>query len=270
MLSFAHAIYSTKEYVCLYQEANQLMNALDETFRGFFRDFNSDEYHIPTLINGDVLKKCGYFSSFPHQISVVSYISAECRKHVMESKRVYNNDLSERKQYLTPAACLHIYPMLANDQTIKEKIITTKARVYRFEDEFTELLRLWDFTVREVVFVGSKSFVESKLSQMKEKALVIAKKITKNAKIINGTDSFYPSRHNIIKGKLQKANNQKYELIIPIKNKKVAVSSFNYHHTHFSKPFNFDQNGRIVTGCVGFGMERWIAACLEYNYDFKK
>jgi seryl-tRNA synthetase len=32
-------------------------------------------------------------------------------------------------QYLTPAACLHIYPMLEGEQ-IETKIVTTKAQVY--------------------------------------------------------------------------------------------------------------------------------------------
>lgn len=37
---------------------------------------------------------------------------------------------------------------------------------------------------------------------------------------------------------------QKKEIVVLIKGKEVAIGSFNYHNEHFSKPFNFSNNGK--------------------------
>ena len=42
----------------------------------------------------------------------------------------------------------------------------------------------------------------------------------------------------------------------------LALASFNSHGTHFSGPYQFDNGNQIVTGCVGFGLHRWLAAGL--------
>ena len=43
-----------------------------------------------------------------------------------------------------------------------------------------------------------------------------------------------------------------------VNNKELAIASFNYHKYHFSKLFEFDKDEKIVTGCVGFGLDRWV------------
>ena len=45
--------------------------------------------------------------------------------------------------------------------------------------------------------------------------------------------------------------------------KELALASFNYHGFHFSMAFDFAKNGTIVTGCVGFGLDRWIDVLKE-------
>ena len=64
---------------------------------------------------------------------------------------------------------------------------------------------------------------------------------------------------------LQTKYEQKYELRIPIKDRDVSIASFNFHGHHFSIPFKFDNSRKNVSGCVGFGIERWVAACKEYE-----
>ena len=252
-------------YICYDEYNTRLMNIIDNKFRDEAKIIGASEYHIPALINHEVLKRCGYFSSFPQHLTIASYINPKNYWKVAEGNIITNEIAILSDQYFTPAACLHIYPMLENEE-IDKKIITTKARVYRYENSnFNGNTRLWDFTVREIVFIGNKDFVTEKLQYMKERAQEYATDIGLPAKIISATDNFYPAKKNTIKQKLQISNSLKYELVVSIDDNEVAIASFNYHDLHFSKPFNFDNCGKIVTGCVGYGLERWVATLNSYN-----
>jgi len=254
-------------YVCFYEYYAKLYKALDNRFLEILKGQDYSEYKIPTLIDGEVLSKCGYFSSFPQQLTAAAFVKPQLYNEVNEKENLSVEDLDIDNKYFTPSACLHLYPMLAG-QIFDQKILTTNARVYRHESESMEkLTRLWDFTVREMVFIGSADFVKDRLEYVLEEALKLAKLITNEAYVQDANDHFYPSKKNLLKIKVQQRNSLKRELIIPVGEKKVAVASFNFHNNHFSKTFNFDNNGSTVSGCVGFGIERWIAACQEYGAE---
>ena len=64
---------------------------------------------------------------------------------------------------------------------IYNTIITTKARVYRYEaGKFETGRRLWDFGVREFVAVGDREFVRGFLTYFQEKSL----EFTNSCKIV--------------------------------------------------------------------------------------
>ena len=154
---------------------------------------------------------------------------------------------------------------MLQDQLIEEDLtITTRARVYRHETKRrTPLATLWDFTVREFIFIGEKAFVRDSLDEIKEKALNTAKEACREGQIVRAYDNFYPSVRNKVKARIQMGNAQKFELTARIHGRLTALASFNYHETHFSAAFHFDNERRTVTGCAGFGLERWVAASLE-------
>lgn len=63
----------------------------------------------------------------------------------------------------------------------------------------------------------------------------------------------------------------KYELLLKYSSKKsIAVASFNIHGTAFTQPFNIKIKNieTPVTGCAGFGIERWVLAFIaQYGWD---
>lgn len=268
-MEFSDEFYIKQGYVCYYDKYEKIYADLDALFKGFLDGKEYRNFNIPAMIDGEVLEKCGYFESFPDQISAVASIKDESIEDIMNGNKVNEAHIALHNKYLTPSACLHIYPMFNGKNIEKNEVITTKARVYRCEKSgFEELTRLWDFSVREIVFIGSKEFVKENLEEMKQRAFNIAKNITPDAKLDIAHDHFYKGQRNDIKARIQKKNEQKFELRIPIGDRDVSVASFNFHGYHFSLPFKFDQNKQIVSGCVGFGLERWVAACNEYGkYD---
>jgi hypothetical protein len=66
---------------------------------------------IPALIPGDVLARCGFFESFPHQLMAVATLYGDDRKAFADGGEVRLQSFVVQDRYLTPAACLHAYPM---------------------------------------------------------------------------------------------------------------------------------------------------------------
>lgn len=232
------------------EKENREIQELEAEFKKLVKEYCVCEWQVPSLIKADILKKCGYFTSMPHQLTKVSPF--------------LNSDESDG-YYLTPAACLHIYPELSK-QKVNNKIITTLEKVYRYESGlFYDRVRNWEFLVREFVAIGDEKFVKDFLEKMKCGALDILKKYSIAGEVVVGNDHFYPSRYNKMAEKFQILNKLKYELIVDNNELgKIALSSFNFHGSHFSKTFEFDENETVVTGCVGFGIDRWIYA-LNYG-----
>ena len=238
-------------YSVYLEDDSEIMEKLDNKFIEMLKGYKVHKWRIPSLIEGDVLKKCGYFESMPHQLTCVHPLM------VKESTRKW-------EYYLTPAACIHIYPELQS-QNLKNEVVTTLERVYRYEGgDFSEHVRNCEFLVREFVAIGTPDFVQGFLEDIKNKALSLLKELSISGSIQIGSDHFYPSSINKMARKFQIKNKLKYELVTTTEcYGKLALASFNYHGFHFSKAFNFDKESKIVTGCVGFGLDRWIYRLME-------
>lgn len=258
-----------KEYICYEGKSFKYFDYIDNYFRKLVVNKGAHEYQIPAIIDEEVLVKCGYFQSFPQHITVAAYVDDQKYDEVMSNKSISKSEVEVDKKYFTPAACLHLYPLFEG-KNVENTILTTRARVYRHENgKFDGSVRFWDFTVREIVFLGSKEYVISMLEKMKDEVIKLGSNIKLPIKICAAYDNFYPNASNKIKQKLQQGNALKYEVTTMVDEKDVAIASFNYHGTHFSKPFNFDNDGTIVSGCVGFGLERWVTAMNEYNVNWE-
>lgn len=244
-------------YKVYLNDDTKIIEELENKIQVFFNGYKTNCWSIPALIEENILVKCGYFSIMPNQLTrALNEMAVDLKQ-------------SNVKYYLTPAACLHLYPHIKS-QTIKNELITTKARVYRWEDgNYTEGVRMWDFTVRECVAIGTVSFVKEFLEDFMNKAMDLAKTYNIDAQIVQASDHFYPSKENQLKQRIQLANNLKYELQVNIDGKIIALASFNYHGFHFSKTFDFDEEGEIVSGCVGFGIDRWLTVINYLKGELK-
>ena len=233
------------------------VDSLDNDLLKFAEGYKVNKWSFASIINNEIIKKCGYFESMPSNLSFISGAGEENISRMLEKKEIESFPTSGYG--LTPAACLHIYPMLEKNRK-KDEIVTTLQRVYRYEQgHFSEETRLWEFWVREFVAVGTEEYVQSFLRDFEKKALEYSKNRYPESRIRSANDFFYPSRENKIIQRMQSKNNLKKELVVDINDKDVASASFNYHKTHFSRIFSFDEAGTVVTGCVGFGLNRWLA-----------
>jgi hypothetical protein len=221
------------------------------------------EWSVPSLIDADDLKRCGYLAAFPGQLTVVGSVDPQARDRVAQTSEVNVADLSPDTRYLVPAACLNVYPRLARLSHQAGTVVTSRVTVFRHEDHFEELIRLWEFPVREIVFAGSVSFVRDRLSNAISTAARLAAGLGVDVATRSASDHFFPSSRNRVLEALQLQLQLKTELVTDIGDEHIALASFNYHGTHFSRPYGFDASNEVVTGCVGFGLHRWLAATLR-------
>ena len=237
-------INMNKAYVEFEENDALLMKKIEEIFRNEVVKRGALEYYVPSLLEGKVLEKCGYFRSFPHHLTVPAFVKKDYYEQIVKEKKVAGSQLGVHNLFLTPSACLGLYPMLEGKE-VNDKIFTMNVNVFRYEEgKFDGKVRFWDFNVREVVFVGSNEYVNSMMSEFKEITQKIADDIGIPMAIMRATDIFYPTLENKIKKRFQNTNNLKSEMTSRVDGKEVALGSFNYHNNHFSMPFHFEQDGK--------------------------
>lgn len=245
------------------EEDALLMRKMDDIFRNEVVKRGALEYYVPSLVEGEVLEKCGYFNSFPQHLTVPTFVKKDYYEQVVENRKINSSQLGFHNLFLTPSACLGLYPMLEGKK-LDNTIFTMNVNVFRYEDgRFDGIVRFWDFNVREVVFVGSEEYVNAMMNEFKKITQKIANDIGVPMSLTKATDFFYPTSENKIKKRFQSTNALKFEMTSSVDGKKVALGSFNYHNNHFSLPFHFDQGGKVKSACIGYGLQRWVAAVKD-------
>lgn len=250
-------------HVCLDEKDAIALDRIDTLTRGCIPDGNFLEWHVPSLIDEEDIARCGYLTAFPGQLTVAATLDPAAHGRVVHDAAVSTGDLQYRRTFLTPAACLNIYPMLARRFTGENVVVTTRATVFRHETDFDGLTRLWEFPVREFVFAGDEAFVAARLREAAGGATRLAARLGIEAGVRAASDHFYPTLENDIRLAMQVRLGMKSELVAQVGGQGVPLASFNFHRTHFSGPCGFDRENTVVTGCAGFGLHRWLAATVK-------
>jgi len=71
------------------------------------------------------------------------------------------NHFSKIEVLNSPAVCYHWYFMLADQQLKEDHLVSTAVgNCFRYESSnLTSLERLWNFTMREIIFIGHGEYV---------------------------------------------------------------------------------------------------------------
>jgi seryl-tRNA synthetase len=249
--------------------------------------FNAKDSHFPAMIDADTLHKCGYFDSHPNAVTFVGNV-IEDFDAIEEFRRA--NSCSEGAlmpaqdhihidgMCLNPAACFPCYPTLTGQKFEEGQCYTWLGRVFRYESRnINGLDRLYEFNVRELVFVGNEEYVRG----CRAKALPIVEELASfmdiDCQVQTATDPFFATV-SAAKKFWQAAQEVKNEIKIPAlgndgSQKMLACGSINLHGNFFGKRFGFTcENGEPAqTGCVGLGIERWVlAAFTQHGFDEKR
>ncbi|MFE6665141.1 hypothetical protein ACFVFH_16485 [Streptomyces sp. NPDC057697] len=254
-----------------------LMDHLDSLLRALVaEEFGAREYRYPTLISADVLRRTGYFESFPQMVMSVSRLHGD-----IDSYRGFldalagGDDLQSAlgahsggfDHCLPPTMCFHTYHQFADAPLpAPSAVVTARGKSFRNESRYRRSLeRLWDFTIREVVFLGTPEFVLDARRRLMERAYGLVDALGLGGRCEVAGDPFFLNDTTASRAWSQRLLELKYELRLPLGGEReVSVGSFNYHEQFFGRSFGIDGAGGepVFTGCAGFGLERFAYAFL--------
>jgi len=230
----------------------------------------SDEWSVPSGISFATLERAQYFESFPQWLTAASHLSND--SSVLEG--IAGSDspgssaraaMQQPDAALSPAVCYHTYERLAGQNVLSPTLMTAEGVCWRHEgDRLAPLERGWAFRMREVVCLGTPVEVEEFRQRWMLRAAAFAESLGLTVETIQATDPFFaPTARG--KAVLQRIKALKHELIVRFPDgRSLAIASFNNHERFFGESFEISlESGEVAaSGCVAFGIERWLLAVL--------
>lgn len=248
--------------------------------------FGAREEAYPALIPADVLCRCGYLRSFPHNATLVTHLAEDL--DAIDRFREANRDapslvvpdpaaLAHPQAMLSPAVCYHLYPTLEGRRLAAPiEVVTAAGRCFRYESRnMRGLERLWDFAMREVIFYGAEAAVASHRERLMDVGLELARDLDLDLRVEGASDPFFGSEH-ARKTYWQVNGGLKFEMLLAIPPaadggpRATAAASFNLHEDHFGRTFGFEaEDGSAgFSGCAAWGLSRWVlAAFAQHGLD---
>lgn len=264
-------------FVSLEGDAVILYEFFDNEFRKIAEKLDAKEERYPILLGIDTMKDTGYYRRSPQYTMFCSDVTEDFEDlEKMSNASFVDKNLDEVIQIpsfsLSPSACFHVYEKYRGQTMPQNSVITLNQSVFRNEGRLNweEFGRLRDYHVREIVFLGTQEFVEQTRENIREEVMTFIRKMNMDAYITVAADAFIMPKMIKYK-KYQKMEKSKYEVRVSYdKDHTLAAASLNLHGTAFTSPFHIKVKGvdNPVSGCVGFGIERWILVFLaQYGTD---
>jgi len=260
--------------VALGEPLLSLMDDLDRVVRRIVLDeFGGREYRYPTLIPLAALERCSYLTSFPQY----SMFATRLRSDVDNYRAFLGGDgpMGERilphcadvDYCLPPTMCYHTFHQLTGAELPPGgKVVTARGKSFRHEARYHRgLARLWDFTIREIVFLGTRDEVLDARQRFMGRALELADALGVSGRCEVASDPFFANVESGVRATSQRLLELKYELQLDLApGDAVSVASFNFHEQFFGDAFELRLPGGATpfSGCVGFGLERFAFALV--------
>lgn len=236
-----------------------------------FSEYN--EINAPILLPLELYKKGGYFDDFPHHVMFQTALKNDIDiiNEFSKNSNLVNNTISTKgaETVIKHAACAPIYSMLENKIVTKKEsplIYYVDSKCFRNEsNNVHELERLNEFNMTEIVFVGTEEETRKNITRAKTLWEFWIDKFNLNCKIETANDSFFASRYKKLKYfQMIGKSKEEFKLQIPENGNYSAVSSINYHLTHFTKKYNIrSEDCYCCSSCIAFGLERLAYAFLS-------
>jgi seryl-tRNA synthetase len=252
----------------------RLFDYLDRSLLGVLRDrFTVTQYRYPTLIRTSAMETTGYMSAFPHHVMFVTRLHNDIDIY-RDVKDAFGTPLEERllascrnvDYMLPPTMCFHTFSQYRG-RTIPRggvHVVSARGKAFRYEAGYSRTLeRLWDFTIREMVFLGTRDEVLAARERTMTAALQFLDGLGVTGWCEVGNDPFFGGTDSPDRVWSQRMMELKYELRLPVgSGRSIAVGSFNFHNDLFGTNFGImhEDGGPVWSGCIGFGLERLVYA----------
>ncbi|ANZ40535.1 hypothetical protein BBK82_35555 [Lentzea guizhouensis] len=261
--------------IALGEPALSLMDSLDGVLTRIVKaEFGAREYRYPTMIPTATMARSGYFRSFPQLMMFVARLHGDVDNYrrflaelgdgtdVTPRLREHSGDFDH---CLPPTMCFHTYHQMSDRSLPSSLVVTSRGKSFRYEARYRRSLeRLWDFTIREVVFLGSRDEVLDGRERLMRRCGDLVAELGLGGRCEVANDPFFVDTETADRAWSQQVLRLKYEFRLPIEpGRDVAVCSFNFHEQFFGQAYGITAAGSPVhTACAGFGLERLAYAFL--------
>ncbi len=262
---------------------SRLINYFERRFVELADSFEAAPYRFPTLIPARYLERVKYFQAFPHSLTFATHLreDLDAIDHFAQNAACQHDGaltvpldtFSPIQTLLSPAVCYHLYFALADQSLPHGKVVATAVgNCFRYESiNLSSLERLWNFTMREVIFIGEKEFVLENREIARQRMSGVFEEIGLAYRVESANDPFFIGEFRK-QAAFQSAFQLKFEIRarLPFKDSTLAVGSYNYHQDFFGRHLNMTlpDGSPAHTGCVAFGLERMAYAFLaQYGFD---
>jgi len=256
-----------------------LLDYFEERYHSVAIDMGARPYRFPALISPAYLQRVKYFDNFPHSLSFVTHLREDLDVIAKFSEQAHVHDgcvetgddaFAKAQAMLSPTVCHHLYMSLADSTILEDGIVATAfGNCFRYESSnMASLERLWNFTMREIIFVGAGDFVQDGLDRAQVAMNGILDEMGLAYRIETANDPFFIGNYRD-QAAYQSAFELKFEVRarLPYKNDTVAAGSYNRHRDFFGRTLDIRQadGTPAETGCVGFGCERLAFAFIAQH-----
>ena len=236
-------------------------------------------FRFPALIPAGYMEKVKYFQNFPHSLTFATHLRENlpdiekfsCEAVTKEGRIDVARDVyASAPAILAPTVCHHLYFGLNGRRLPATGMtVTASGHCFRYESRnMRSLERLWDFTMREIIFVGTSEFVRSKLDECRERIRPILADFKITHTVMTASDPFFIGTFRD-QAAYQAAFELKHEIraALPYKNDTLAIGSFNRHSDFFGRTLDIrlEDGSAAHTGCVGIGFERLVLAFVAQH-----
>ena len=268
----AHTITLGPGQYALVGPAAELRMFVDQRLRAIAATVGAEPWHLPSIEQtADICRDTGYLASHGQHVTFGYHLPTHFEQIAAFTADVRANRLAWPEPshallpsgfILEPFVCHNVYRALKGATITTGRAISALGTCYRHEGfRFTPLLRQWEFSMREIVLVGSPAYVADVRTQLVELTPELARELDLDARLEIATDPFFVADAASART-YQAMRSTKLELKLGIDaTTTTAATSFNLHGTHFTSRMAI---GDLVTetACIGFGLERWMAAIV--------
>jgi hypothetical protein len=244
-------------------DALTLYRGLDAVFCRLAGEVGATDHVFPTFLPAAMLSRLDYFQSFPHLATFATVLDSE--QDNLDAFRQQNGLRSDGsvaltrtapvRDVLTPAACYHFYRLYEGSSLDAPLYLTTLGSCHRRESHYVPLERQWNFSMREIVCIGSVAEVTSFLDHYRGRIAALCDLLDLPVIQAPASDPFF-----------RPTNNPRWiaQQLAPLKTEFIfdgylAASSVNFHRDFFGETFAIRRGeAHASSGCVAFGLERWI------------
>ncbi len=242
-----------------------IINIIDKSILQIAEKTRATHVFVPSNMSMENAIRSHHLQSFRDQAIMLSKYNKKGNK-IKGGKA--NIEAADYEGLASPAVCYHYFSSMKEKKILKNCSITCISKCSRKEmGELNDLSRLENFTMREIVFLGTERYCLGQREKILDETTRMLHSIFDlSFDIVTAADPFFGKDANI-KSKAQLALESKYEAqaLLPYNNKTLAIASFNFHGQIFYDRFNIKSGNQKIrySGCAAWGYERILYAIIS-------